>query len=178
MDFLALVGAALADAAFAFVACIGFALISTPPVKICLVAGILAGLGHMTRFLLLDGGVGIGLGSLCGATLISLLSIPCARRWHTPAELFSFPALLPMIPGMFAYKTILATMQFLSADKGPLREALLSDIFFNGLTTFFVMCGLVIGAIVPLFAFHRESILVRTIWRKAHPNDAQNTDLD
>ena len=178
MDFLALVGAALADAAFAFVACIGFALISNAPVKICLVAGILAGLGHMTRFLLLDGGVGIGLGSLCGATLISLLSIPCARRWHTPAELFSFPALLPMIPGMFAYKTILATMQFLSADKGPLREALLSDIFFNGLTTFFVMCGLVIGAIVPLFAFHRESILVRTIWRKAHPNDAQNTDLD
>ena len=169
---LALLGAALADAAFAFIACIGFALISNPPVKLCLVSGILAGLGHMTRFLLLNAGVGIGLGSLCGATLISLLSIPCAKRWHTPAELFSFPALLPMIPGMFAYKTILATMQFLSAARGPLREALLSDIFFNGLTTFFVMCGLVIGAIVPLFAFHRESFLVRTIWRRAHPGAA------
>ncbi len=178
MDVLALIGAALADAAFAFVACIGFALISNPPVKICLVAGVLAGLGHMTRFLLLDEGVGIGLGSLCGAILISLLSIPCARRWHTPAELFSFPALLPMIPGMFAYKTILATMQFLSAEQGPLREALLSDIFFNGLTTFFVMCGLVIGAIVPLFAFHRESILVRTIWRKAHPNEEREARMN
>ena len=66
-------------------------------------------------------------------------------------------------------------MQFLSADRGPLREALLSDIFFNGLTTFFVMCGLVIGAIVPLFAFHRESILVRTIWRKAHPNEERES---
>ena len=174
MEFLSLAGAALADAAFAFVACIGFALISNPPVKICLAAGVLAGVGHMTRFLLLDWGVGIGLGSLCGATLISLLSIPCAKRWHTPAELFSFPALLPMIPGMFAYKTILATMQFLAAEKGPLQDAHLSDIFFNGLTTFIVMCGLVIGAIVPLFAFHRESILVRTIWRKAHPNETKS----
>ena len=67
MDVLALIGAALADAAFAFVACIGFALISNPPVKICLVAGVLAGLGHMTRFLLLDEGVGIvGIGLLKG----------------------------------------------------------------------------------------------------------------
>ena len=47
MDVLALIGAALADAAFAFVACIGFALISNPPVKICLVAGVLAGLGQV-----------------------------------------------------------------------------------------------------------------------------------
>ena len=163
-DLLSLAGAAMADAAFAFVACVGFALISNPPVRICLIAGILAGAGHMTRFLL-EGSIGIALGSLCGATLISLLSIPCARRWHTPAELFAFPALLPMIPGMFAYKTILATLRFLGSDKGPLREALLSDIFFNGLTTFFVMCGLVIGAIVPLFAFHRDSFLVRALRR-------------
>ena len=161
-DILPLAGAALADAVFAFVACVGFALISNPPVRICLVAGVLAGLGHMTRFLL-EGSTGIALASLCGATLISLLSIPCARRWHTPAELFAFPALLPMIPGMFAYKTILATMRFLDAAKGPLREALLSEIFFNGLTTFFVMCALVIGAVVPLCAFHRESFLVRVL---------------
>ena len=44
-DILPLAGAALADAVFAFVACVGFALISNPPVRICLVAGVLAGLG-------------------------------------------------------------------------------------------------------------------------------------
>ena len=89
--------------------------------------------------------------------------MPCARRWHIPAEMFAFPALLPMIPGMFAYKTILATMQFLGATAMSLRQELLVDIVYNGLTAFFIMCALVIGAVLPLLAFHRESPLVRGI---------------
>lgn len=71
--------------------------------------------------------------------------------------MFAFPALLPMIPGMFAYKAILATMQFLGTADMPLRQELLVSIVYNSLTTFFIMCALVIGAVLPLFLFHRES---------------------
>ena len=90
----------------------------------------------------------------------SLFSLALAA---IPAEMFAFPALLPMIPGMFAYKTILATMQFLGATAMSLRQELLVDIVYNGLTAFFIMCALVIGAVLPLLAFHRESPLVRGI---------------
>ena len=141
----------------------GFAVISNPPKKVLLMAGVLAAVGHMSRFALLREGVGIASASLCAALLISLCSMPCARRWHIPAEMFAFPALLPMIPGMFAYKTIFATMQFLGVTAMSLRQELLVDIVYNGLTAFFIMCALVIGAVLPLLAFHRESPLVRGI---------------
>lgn len=154
-------GQALADGLFAVVACIGFALISNAPRDACLLAGLLAGVGHMTRFLLLHAGMGMASASLCAATLISLCSALCARRRHTPAEFFAFPALLPMIPGMYAYNAILATMRFLSAVDPGMRQMLLVEIAHNALTTFFVMGALVIGAIVPLFALHDESPLFR-----------------
>lgn len=160
-DMLALAGEALADGLFAVVACIGFALISNASRPVCLVAGLLAGLGHTTRFVLLHMGMGITSASLCGATLVSFCSMACARRWHTPAEFYGFPALLPMIPGMYAYRTILATMHFLSAAEAATRERLLVEIAYNALTTCCVMGALVIGAIVPLFALHGESPLAR-----------------
>ncbi|WP_296303381.1 threonine/serine exporter family protein [uncultured Desulfovibrio sp.] len=160
-DVLTLAAEAVADGLFAVVACIGFALISNAPRPVCLVAGVLAGLGHMTRFVLLHAGMGITSASLCGATLVSFCSMACARRWHTPAEFYAFPALLPMIPGMYAYRTILATMHFLSATEAVDRETLLVDIAYNALTTCSVMGALVIGAIVPLFALHGESPLTR-----------------
>lgn len=160
-DMLTLAGEALTDGLFAVVACIGFALISNAPRRVCLVAGLLAGLGHMTRFVLLHADMGITSASLCGATLVSFCSMACARCWHTPAEFYAFPALLPMIPGMYAYRTILATMHFLSATEPAVRETLVVEIAYNALTTCCVMGALVIGAIVPLFALHGESPLAR-----------------
>ncbi|WP_297227006.1 threonine/serine exporter family protein [uncultured Desulfovibrio sp.] len=162
-DFLLLAGKVAADGLFAVVACIGFALISNASRPVCLMAGLLAGLGHATRYVLLHLGMGITSASLCAATLVSFCSMFCARRWHTPAEFYAFPALLPMIPGMYAYRTILATMHFLSAAEPSAREALLVEIAYNALTTCCVMGALVIGAIVPLFALHEESPLAR--WR-------------
>ncbi|WP_297849213.1 threonine/serine exporter family protein [uncultured Desulfovibrio sp.] len=166
---MTLLTAVAADGFFAAVAAMGFAVISNPPKKVLFTAGALAAVGHMVRFALLREDVGIASASLCAALLISLCSMPCARRWHTPAEMFVFPALLPMIPGMFAYKTILAIMQFLGATSMPLRQELLVGIVYNGLTAFFIMCALAIGAVLPLLAFHRESSLgrgIRKLWRR------------
>ena len=93
----------LSDGLFAAVAAVGFAAISRPTLRIAAVAGSLAALGHVSRTLLLHAtSMGISSASLCAAAIIGLASIPCANRWHTPAEMFVFPALLPMVPGMFA----------------------------------------------------------------------------
>ena len=134
----------LGDGFFAAVAAVGFAAISRPTLRIALVAGLLAALGHICRTLLLH------------ATVMG--------RWHTPAEMFVFPALLPMVPGMFAYKAILAILQFLGAS-GVQRQDLLVSIVFNGLTAFFIMSGLAIGALLPLLLLHRDAPLPRA-WRR------------
>lgn len=164
----------LADGFFAAVAAIGFALISNPPVRVALIAGLLAAVGHMFRYVLLHTqAMGISSASLCAAMLITLLAIAAARRWHTPAEMYAFPALLPMIPGMFAYKAILATMQFLGATDLAEQQRLLTEMAYNGFTSFFIMSALAVGAMLPLFLLHRESALMRGIysrWRERRGN--------
>lgn len=163
---MSLVTSCLADGMFAAIAAVGFAAISRPTRQIAVTAAVLAAVGHMSRFLLLFGGLGTASASLLAALVISLGSMPVARRCHTPAEMFVFPALLPMIPGMFAYKAILATMQFLNAAGTPQGQKFLVDIVYNGLSAFFIMCALAIGASLPLLVFHRESSLGKILYRQ------------
>lgn len=143
----------LGDGLFAAVAAIGFAVISNPPRKTIFVSALLAAIGHALRYYLINVlGMSISLASLLAAFAIGLLSMVAARRIRCPAEVFSFPSLLPMIPGMYAYKTVLAFIRLMGPDRGDSQE-LIVDIFKNGLTTFFVMSALVVGVLLPLFMF-------------------------
>ena len=50
-----------------------------------------------------------------------------------------------MIPGMYAYKTILALICFMQTGDEEILPNLIVEIFRNGLTIFFVLVVLVIG---------------------------------
>ena len=103
------VQAAIADGLFAAVAGAGFAIISNPPRKALLVCALLACVGHGIRYFLMHN-TGLMLDQVTASTIagfaIGLLAVPFAMRIHCPAECFAFPSLLPMVPGMFAYKAI------------------------------------------------------------------------
>ena len=103
IDFIT---ATVLDGAFAAVAAIGFAIISNPPRKAILISAFLAAVGHGLRYFLMHAHLftmDIATASFFAAVSIGLLAIPFAKAIHCPAEVFSFPSLLPMIPGMFAY---------------------------------------------------------------------------
>lgn len=148
----------LFDGFFAAIAAIGFSVISNPPRKAVLISALMAAIGHGLRFYLLkSGSLDLATASFIAAFAIGLMSIFFARLIHCPAEVFSFPSLLPMIPGMFAYKTILAMMKFLQSRDEMMAMSNLLDIFKNGITTVLVLFALVIGAAIPLFMFYKQS---------------------
>ena len=151
--------AVIFDGLFAAVAAIGFAVISNPPRQAVLISALLAAMGHGLRFYLQEY-VEISLipSTFFAAFVIGLFSILFARLIHCPAEVFSFPSLLPMIPGMYAYKTILALIRFMNDEDSEVLQASIVEIFRNGLTTLFVLSVLVIGVTLPLFIFHKQSI--------------------
>ena len=129
----------LLDGMMAAIAAIGFAVISNPPKNAILVSAILAALGHSLRFFLIKSGLDISLATFVAATFIGLLSIVFARIIHCPAEVFSFPSLLPMIPGMFAYRTILSLIRFMQNSDVIKTQGFMLDFFHNGLTTLFIL---------------------------------------
>nr|WP_320058755.1 threonine/serine exporter family protein [uncultured Bacteroides sp.] len=154
------VQAIIYDGLFAAVAAIGFAIISNPPRKALAIAAFLAAVGHGLRYYLLHSdlfNVDIATASFFAAIAIGLLSIPFARYVHCPAEVFSFPALLPMIPGMFAYKSILFLTKFLQSKDQTASFQYIEQFFRNGITTIFVLFALVVGVAIPIFLFHRQS---------------------
>ena len=155
-----LVLSVLLDGIFAAIAAIGFAVISNPPRKAILISALLAAVGHAHTAL------GLIPSTLCASFTIGLFSIYFARLIHCPAEVFSFPSLLPMIPGMYAYKTILALIRFMRTEDEEILPNLIVEIFRNGLTTAFVLAVLAIGVSLPLFIFHKQAISMTRFLRR------------
>ena len=153
--------AVLFDGLFAAVAAIGFSVISNPPRKAIYVSALLAAVGHSLRFFLMrNTSLDIGMASFFAAFAIGLLSILFAKIIRCPAEVFSFPSLLPMIPGMYAYKTVLGLVKFMQYANDDTSAAIMVDIFRNGITTVFVLFSLVIGAAIPMFIFYKQSFMM------------------
>ena len=72
-----------------------------------------------------------------------------------PAESLSFPSLLPMIPGMYAYRTFLNLIKCISTrDESTFIHSfyLMSD---NLLTGVIIIVMLGIGAVIPIMLFPR-----------------------
>lgn len=144
----------LSDAFFAAIAAIGFSAISNPPRKAYFFCALIAATGHSMRFLLMSAEIGqmsIVPASTLASSIIGLLAVllsPCAK---IPAETFMFPSLLPMIPGIYAYKSFGALAMCILHPE----EADFLHYFYlfstNGLICLFIIMGMVIGGTVPVF---------------------------
>lgn len=147
-----------ADGFFAALAAIGFSSISNTPRRAYLACGLVAAAGHATRYVLMSLlGIHIIVASTAAAFAIGLLAVVAAPRIKCPAEVCFFPALLPMIPGMYAYRAVEALVSCLHHT----AESEFSHYFYllasNGLTCAFIILGMVIGATIPVFLFKKIS---------------------
>lgn len=149
------------DGLFAAIAAIGFATISNPPRKAYLYCALIAAAGHAVRFVLMHNamdGVHIIYASFAASLIVGILAVLFAPRAKFPAETCFFPALLPMIPGMYAYRTVEALVLCLVSN---LDETDYNHYFYlfssNGLICTFIVFSLVIGATIPIFIFKRLS---------------------
>jgi len=147
------------DGLFAAIAGMGFGAISNPPRRAFLYIAILAAAGHMLRHLLMSFmHMDIAFSSLFAGLLIGLLSMPLAYRAATPSTVIYIPALLPMIPGKFAYNTLFSIMMFLRNAQDPeLADLYLTKFLSNGLITFSVIFFLTIGSTLPVFILPRKA---------------------
>lgn len=158
----------LYDAGFAAVAGIGFGAISDPPMKAFPFIALLSALGHATRFCLMHyAGVDIASASLMGALVIGFGSFCAGKRIHCPMTVLSMPSLLPMIPGIYFYKTVLSLIMFLrcSGDAGQ-SVIYMQGIWSNFLFAFTTTFNLALGVTLPHFLFREKALsLTRKINR-------------
>lgn len=154
----------LLDGFFAALAGVGFGAISDPPMRAFRFIALLAAIGHACRYCLITYmGVEISIGSLVGALIIGFGSLWLGKKVHTPMTVLYIPALLPMIPGKYAYNMVLSQIMFLQNIDDPIERTKYMDMFFsNSMVACTVVFMLAVGATLPMFIFpNRASSLTR-----------------
>lgn len=150
------------DGIFASIAAIGFGSISNVPKRIFAGCGIVAAIGHVTRFVLMNlFGIHIIWASLVAGLAIGCAAILFRRIWKCPCEMLAFPALLPMIPGMYAYRSVQSLLLCFKTPNDGLFEHYIHIFTYN-----FMVCVLAILMMVFGLTFVIHLQRKRTIFQK------------
>lgn len=141
------------DGMFAAIAAIGFASISSTPRRAYVACAVTAAVGHAVRFVLMlpdFPAMHIVPATALAALVVGFLGVLFAPSIKCPAEVCFFPALLPMVPGMYAYHALQALVGCLTTIGAAFQDAF-SAFASNGLTCLFIVLAMVLGANVPVF---------------------------
>ncbi len=137
------------------------------PRQVLWVAGLLGGAGHCLRTALLLLDTGLVLATLVASLLIGLLGIFFAHRVNNPPVVFTMPACITMIPGLFAYRTMLSGIKISDAKILSERPEVVSEIAHNTMLTFALLASLAIGISVGVLLFRKRSVKdISFNWRR------------
>lgn len=148
------------DALFSAIAAIGFASISNPPRQAYVFCALIAAIGHTTRFILMEciiPHIHIVPATAIASLIIGIMAVLISPRTRVPAETYLYPALLPMIPGIYAYRAFGGLMMCLYHDS----EYAFTHYFYlfagNAITCFAILLGMAVGATIPMFLMKKIS---------------------
>lgn len=96
------------------------------------------------------------LASFFAALSIGVLSIPAAHWRHVPPSVLSIPPVIPLMPGVFAYKTMMALTE-LATGKGD-YQATISNTFHFGTLTLFIVLAIALGVSIPMHVLRASSV--------------------
>lgn len=96
---------------FSFFATVGFSIFLNAPKSVLLPAGLTGGIGWAVYIFLVNVSSNSILANFIAAAIVSLLSEILARKLKHPAILFVIPGIIPLVPGLGMYNTMLYLVQ-------------------------------------------------------------------
>lgn len=150
--------AVLIDFAIAFIVAFCWGILFGTPKRILVIAGLLGGMGHALRFVLLHFDLGLIMATLIASVTIGLIGIIVAHKVHNPPVVFTMPACITMIPGMFAYKTMLSGIKMTDLASIQNDPQLLLTMMHNLMLTLSLLFTLAIGICVGALLFRKSSV--------------------
>jgi uncharacterized membrane protein YjjB (DUF3815 family) len=118
--------------------------------------GFLAGIVKFASLLAIPGS-GVVFCSFIAAVTVGIASIPVAHSRHVTPMIFAMPSVIPLVPGVFAYRTMLGVMK-LTGNIGSEYSQVLSETVHNGVITHFVIMAWSLGVAVPMHMMSKEVV--------------------
>lgn len=145
------------DFSIAFVVGVCWAILFGTSRKVLYVAGLLGGMGHALRFVMIQLNFGLISSTLAASMLIGLIGIFAAHRVNHPPVVFTMPACITMIPGMYAYRTMVAGIKCSDYDYIINNPTVIPDMLHNFMLTVSLLFTLAIGISIGVLLFRKES---------------------
>lgn len=148
------------DALWSAVAATGFAMMFNVPARTLWGCALCGAIGHAVRtFLIQELDFSIAWGTLFGALAVGFLGQYLANQYATPAPIFTVSGAIPMVPGVFAYRTMMGIIE-LSSATADTGGQILTQTVINAITVALVLVAIVGGIITPKVLFDRRKPVV------------------
>lgn len=161
---------------FAVAAAIGaasFAIFFNLPKRLLIAAALGGAICVCTRnFFIFELGMTSPVGTLAGATLVSILAIKAIHWLHTPSLVLTVPAVIPLVPGVMIYYSLFAVININILSPEDLLEAI--QISINALLT---ILAIAIGASMPNIFASRSFARASKEKQEKLLNEIYETDL-
>lgn len=96
---------------YGFLATVGFAVLFNLPKNAIIVSGISGTIGWAGYLIMMYFYPSTILSTFIAAVLIGIMGEIFARKFKNPSTIFVIPGLLPLVPGAYSYRTILAIIE-------------------------------------------------------------------
>ncbi|MGL4447317.1 threonine/serine exporter family protein [Shewanella sp.] len=156
MDLLFLL---LHDAVFSAIPAVGFAMVFNVPKRFLPYCALAGAIGHSSRTLMLHLGLPIEWATFAAAALVGMLTIGFAKRHLAPPLMYAVAAIIPMIPGTYAFNTVIALVQLTAQSQ--VSQELTGQVISNGLKTVFILGALSVGLALPSLLYFRTRPVIQ-----------------
>lgn len=147
----------LDDMLFAAIPAVGFALLFNVPKGALKYCAILGAIGHGLRTLCVYFHMPFVFATFLAAALIGFIGVHLSHRYLAHPKVFTVAAIIPMIPGVYAYKAMLAIVQIHHYGWSDKLTAEMTEYFIS---TGFILGALVFGLALPGLLFYRRKPVV------------------
>lgn len=138
-------------------AALGFAILFNVPKRTLTAIFLMGGFGGLVKLLFLEWNNGVILGTLIASIFVGFVSIAAAHSKHSPPFVFAIPAVIPMVPGSFAYHTMKGIIRLAYNQTPEDFLPLLNETVTNGFKTMFILLAIAVGVFAPMLLTARES---------------------
>jgi len=139
-------------------AAIGFAILFNVPRRTIFPIWCIGAMGGLIKFTTMSFEISVVFASFFGAVAVGIMAIQMAHLKDSPPLVFSIPSVIPMIPGIFAYKFMLGMIALTSIENADAYVQTLVETVNNGAKMMFVLIALGTGVAIPMLLTRKESV--------------------
>ena len=147
-------------------AAIGFAILFNVPKRLLLHIFVMGAIALFIKSTCLDFfHINIIFTSFLSSSTIGVIGLLVSRYKRTPPLILAIPSVIPLVPGIFIYNTLIGLMKMASESDNGFYDLFIQTTH-NGLKATFILMVLAIGVAIPNLLLRQQSFYEGTEKRK------------